>query len=73
VIVAGCIVDFSAPSARLIVEVDGGYHAVRMRADARRDRVLLCAGYRVLRLSAELVMRDVVSALECMRGALSEG
>jgi Protein of unknown function (DUF559) len=32
------VADFAAPSVRLIVEVDGGYHARRARADARRDR-----------------------------------
>jgi len=36
----GFIADFYAPSVRLIVEVDGGYHARRVSADARRDRKL---------------------------------
>ena len=34
------IADFAALPARLVVEVDGGYHAQRARADARRDEVL---------------------------------
>ena len=34
------IADFVAPSMRLVVEVDGQYHARRGVADARRDRVL---------------------------------
>jgi very-short-patch-repair endonuclease len=38
------IVDFLAPSARLVVEVDGGYHARRATADARRDAALRRAG-----------------------------
>ncbi len=37
----GFIADFYAPSARLVVEVDGGYHARRVSADARRDRGIL--------------------------------
>ena len=41
----GFIADFYAPSARLIVEVDGGYHTRRVAADARRDRKLARAGY----------------------------
>ena len=49
----GFIVDFLALSARLVVEVDGGYHAQRGRADARRDEKLRRAGYRVLRVRAE--------------------
>jgi very-short-patch-repair endonuclease len=51
----GYIVDFLAPRARLVLEVDGGYHAVRQRADARRDRVLERLGYRVLRIQARAV------------------
>src|SRR6187549_245326 len=68
--VLGFIADFYAPSARLIVEVDGGYHAQRLIADARRDRKLKRAGYRVVRLQAELVMRDLAAALLAVRRAL---
>ena len=68
----GFIADFYAPSVRLIVEVDGGYHARRVSADARRDRKLACAGYRVVRLQAELVMRDLPAALLAVRSALVE-
>jgi very-short-patch-repair endonuclease len=60
VVLAGsCIVDFYAPACRVVVEVDGAYHAepARRRADARRDRRLAKAGFRVLRLSAELVLQ----------------
>jgi len=59
----GFIADFYAPSARLIVEVDGGYHARRVTADARRDRKLTRAGYRVVRLQSKLVMRDLPAAV----------
>jgi len=62
--------DFYAPSARLIVEVDGGYHARRVTADARRDRKLERAGYCVVRLQGELVMRDL-SAVQRGQPALS--
>jgi very-short-patch-repair endonuclease len=65
------ITDFYAPAAHLAVEVDGGYHARRERADARRDAKLTRAGYRVLRLEAELVMRDLPAALGRIRGALA--
>src|ERR1035441_1382409 len=53
------IADLLAPALRLVVEVDGGYHAGRPRADERRDRALARAGYRVVRLQAELVMHDL--------------
>lgn len=59
----GFIVDFLAPAIRLVVEVDGGYHARRKSADARRDRKLARAGYRIVRVEAELVMRDLAAAV----------
>lgn len=66
---AGCIMDFLAPSRKLVVEVDGGYHrsAAQRRADARKDRRLKRAGYRVLRLSAELVLGSPREAVQCIR------
>jgi len=70
VVVAGFIADFAAPSAKLVVEVDGGCHARRRTADARRDRKLSRAGYRVLRLSAELVLAEPETALVLVRQAL---
>jgi very-short-patch-repair endonuclease len=38
--------------------------------DRRRDRVLQRAGYRVLRIDAELVMRELPVAIERLRGEL---
>lgn len=70
-VVAGFIADFVAVSARLVVEVDGGYHTRRQAADARRDRKLAHAGYGVLRLSAELVLNEPETALALVRQALS--
>lgn len=61
------IADFYAAAARLVVEVDGGSH--RARADARHDRVLERAGVRVVRVSAELVMRDVGAAVKLVARA----
>ena len=68
--IARFIVDFLAPRERLVVEVDGGYHAGRCAADARRDRKLERLGYRVLRVNAELVVRDVTLAVALVRRAL---
>ena len=64
------IVDFLAPSARLVVEVDGSYHAQRRSADRRRDEKLRRWGYRVLRLEAELVLRDLPAALALVAAEL---
>jgi very-short-patch-repair endonuclease len=65
------VVDLLAPKARLVVEIDGGVHAVHARRDARRDRKLRELGYRVLRLPAELVEKDVAQAVELVRAALA--
>lgn len=64
------IADFLAPAERLIVEVDGAYHAERARADARRDAALARARYRVFRVEAELVSRDTEAVLARIRAAL---
>lgn len=72
-VIAGCIVDFVAPSRKLVVEVDGGYHrtAARKRADARRDRRLERAGLRVLRLSAQVVLSNLPEAVRLVAAALT--
>jgi very-short-patch-repair endonuclease len=46
------IADFAVHSAKLVIEVDGHFHAEphRIGADAVRDRWLYQAGYKVLRL-----------------------
>jgi very-short-patch-repair endonuclease len=66
------IADFVAPSARLIVEVDGGIHGGRAHLDVRRDRALSRLGYRVLRLSAQLVLEHPALALARVHAALGE-
>ena len=75
VLLGSCIVDFYCPAARLVVEVDGAYHAepARKRADAQRDRKLAKAGYRVVRVPAELVLADGEAAVRLVRAALSAG
>lgn len=66
------IVDFYAPAARLVVEVDGGYHTIPrcLRRDARRDRALRAAGVGVVRLTNQLVLNDIAGAVERVRCAL---
>jgi very-short-patch-repair endonuclease len=66
------IVDFLAPAARLVVEIDGRHHERQQQADARRDRGLARLGYRVLRLSAELVQQNLVVATARIRAGLAE-
>jgi very-short-patch-repair endonuclease len=61
------IVDFLAPAERLVVEVDGSYHATRRSADKRRDRELRRGGYRVVRLSAAIILTDIAQAIIRLR------
>ena len=70
VLIGRYIVDFVAPASRLVVEIDGSFHAQRGRTDARRDAALFSAGYRVMRLEAELVLRALHVAVERVRDAL---
>jgi very-short-patch-repair endonuclease len=64
------IADFFAPSVGLVVEVDGGVHRTSRAADRRRDEKLRRLGYRIVRVDAALVTRDVQAALAIIRFAL---
>ena len=64
------VVDFLVHQAHLVVEIDGAWHARRAQADACRDRALRRAGYRVLRLAAKLVERDLAAAVERIRAEI---
>jgi very-short-patch-repair endonuclease len=64
------IVDFCAPSVRLVVEVDGACHAVRPRADALRDAALRALGYRIIRVAADAVIADLPAVVALVRAAL---
>jgi very-short-patch-repair endonuclease len=67
VLVGEFIVDFLAPSVKLVVEVDGGYHAERVTADGRRQRALERLGYRVVRVSTEAVRANLEKAVNTVR------
>lgn len=67
VILGPFIVDFLAPSARLVVEVDGGVHGSQRDADRLRDEALAALGYRVVRVSVDQVVTDVESVLRVLR------
>jgi very-short-patch-repair endonuclease len=66
------IADFVAPATKLIVEVDDRSHELKRTADARRDRNLGRLGYRVLRVQAVLVRRDVAEVVARIVVALSD-
>ena len=68
VVVGGCIVDFAASSVRVVVEVDGGYHAERVAADATRDGRLARAGWRVVRVGSEEPIKVAVERVAAAVG-----
>jgi very-short-patch-repair endonuclease len=64
------VVDFFCADAHLIVELDGGQHAVRADADAQRTKVLGAMGYMVLRYWNNDVMQNIDGILEDIYSAL---
>lgn len=64
----GYIVDFYAPQAALVVEVDGSQHHDdgQARHDAERDRYLAGLGLRVLRFDSRLALTDTDAVVEAI-------
>lgn len=71
VILGPVIVDFFAPSAGLVIEVDGGVHARQRETDRIRDESLALRGIRVVRIDAALVEACVERAVAIVRRALA--
>ena len=63
------VVDFYAPTQRLIVEVDGPIHDFQQQQDAERQQLLESLGLRFVRVSARLVEADLSRALNLIRAA----
>ncbi|MGA7426008.1 MAG: endonuclease domain-containing protein, partial [Rhodoplanes sp.] len=64
------IVDFVCRERRLIIEVDGGQHAIDAR-DKGRDAFLRSQGYRVLRFWNNDVLTNTTGVLETIADALT--
>jgi len=64
------VADFVCQEARLIVELDGGQHAVHRRYDKHRDAWLRRQGYRVLRFPDNVVLKELDAVLEAIWNAL---
>ena len=63
------VVDFACLSARLIVEADGGVHALRIFDDARRDAWLTSQGFQVLRFPNSDILGKPNHVLAAIRDA----
>ena len=66
--ICGYVVDFRCPRCLLVVEIDGGVHEERARADLSRDAVLRGRGYEVVRIPDERVRADLDAVLAELGG-----
>jgi very-short-patch-repair endonuclease len=60
------IVDFVCYEKRLVIEVDGGQHAMQRDEDAARDKWLEGQGFCVLRFLDNEVLTNMEGVLECV-------
>ena len=58
------IADFACPQARLVIELDGGQHALAKDEDAARSRWREQSGYRVLRFWNNDVLTQIDAVLQ---------
>jgi very-short-patch-repair endonuclease len=65
------IVDFACHAKRLIVEVDGSQHAMRLAADTERTKVLEANGYSVLRYWNNEILNNIDGVLEDIQRAIT--
>jgi very-short-patch-repair endonuclease len=61
------VADFVIHSIRLVIELDGGQHALTAEADAHRTRALEAQGYRVIRFWNSDVMENLEGVVERIR------
>jgi very-short-patch-repair endonuclease len=66
------ITDFCCMERGLVIELDGGQHAVQAKADRRRSVFLEQRGYRVLRFWDHQVLENTEEVLEEIARVLSE-
>ena len=70
----GAIVDFYAPKAKLVVEVDGSQHQApaSIEKDKRRSAALARQGIRVLRFNNLQVLHELDAVVETIFQALAD-
>lgn len=64
------IADFVCYEVRIIIEVDGGHHALRETEDKKRDEYIKSNGFKVLRFWNNEVLGNIEGVLETIRGEL---
>jgi very-short-patch-repair endonuclease len=66
------IVDFVNFEKRVVIELDGGQHAIEKNKDEKRDRVLKDMGFKVLRFWNNEVIENTDEVLERIRQMCNE-
>jgi len=61
------IVDFVSFEKRIVIELDGGQHAMDKDKDQERDRVLKDNGFTVLRFWNNDIFENIEGVLEAIR------
>ncbi|OGD22480.1 MAG: hypothetical protein A2W03_02520 [Candidatus Aminicenantes bacterium RBG_16_63_16] len=64
------IVDFVCFEKNIIIEIDGGQHAVQTHEDSRRDEILAQQGFKVLRFWNNEVLGSIEGVLEKIKSNL---
>ena len=67
------VVDFCAPRRKLVIEVDGGQHAVQGEYDRKRSEYLRSRGYSVLRFWNHEVLSNLDGVVAVILAALGVG
>jgi very-short-patch-repair endonuclease len=65
--VAGSVVDFFCAELKLVIELDGGVHALRGHDDAVRDERLRTAGFTVLRFQNNAFTNNPSLVMQAIR------
>ena len=68
-IIGQFIADFSAPTIKLLIEIDGGYHQLpeQMISDEQRAECLQSKGYHIIRFTNEQVIADTNQVLKTIQ------
>ena len=64
------IVDFVSFEAKLVIELDGGQHALQMASDKRRTTWLNQQGFKVLRFWDNEVLKNMENVEQAIYGSL---
>jgi len=64
------IVDFASHGLKMVIELDGGQHAVQSRRDEARSMFLKSEGYQVLRFWNNEILANIDGVLEMIQSAI---